>query len=789
MVDLCLRQILMDKLTLRDYEEWSSVSWTDIRRRLLLNEREVNPTLPDHLYRAALNAQLDERGIDSLPQLLTRGLSDLAEIYIREEHAQMYIEKEHFGQWQELLTFCPPLPLIAAFLWNKYKGIAIPPSCFQNVKHTALLSPDVPELREHKKRSGGLNDLHIHLNGSTETDIVWQDALNDPHAFRNHYKQSLKHVLVREQNEQESVFKDADELSQLLRQARALRYYFTQIIAHHDHKATREPSYPDSDIRIEQYESNLIRGQHPLAPCRDTQHTDTEYECQLYVQILNLLANKQSAEKYPQLAQGFHHYLLILGTMNRFLVQQIRQNGFQQFQKIADNDLRKLSESDYRQRFFQLCGNRLGEPHFKILEGRFAPKKTPKEINRLIGKIRTGWQLFTQDGKIERTHNPELRLVAHFIKKPINKDDSFYHESLRNKLWRQTQALLSLWKDPIWQRCPVCEHSGESLDQSLYLQKLVGIDAAASEFDALPEVFASVYGKIRRTLPDKCHFTFHAGEDFSHIISGLRAIYEAIQFLTLNDKDRIGHAVALGVDYALWRERIGNQIWIKQGEWFDNLLFIYHLYREDHREIPANIATDLNKYFTKVYPRRKLNIDDAVAAWLNRKWNPIFIQSSSFSYLSGKETFDADEWDAFREANISPPVKAIMEAYWIQRGSRSGSNLYDKHILVDLDEGFYGIVDFIQNSLKQIVRDRKIALETLPTSNIRIGIYKNHAEHHLRKWLDEGLDVIIGSDDAGIFATNIYNEYAHAWLSQSIRKKQLECLTANAEHYVFHNVF
>ena len=133
--------------------------------------------------------------------------------------------------------------------------------------------------------------------------------------------------------------------------------------------------------------------------------------------------------------------------------------------------------------------------------------------------------------------------------------------------------------------------------------------------------------------------------------------------------------------------------------------------------------------------------------------------------------------------------KAIMEAYWIQRGSRSGSNLYDKHILVDLDEGFYGIVDFIQNSLKQIVRDRKIALETLPTSNIRIGIYKNHAEHHLRKWLDEGLDVIIGSDDAGIFATNIYNEYAHAWLSQSIRKKQLERLTANAEHYVFHNVF
>ena len=137
MVDLCLRQILMDKLTLRDYEERSSVSWADIRRRLLLNEREVNPTLPDHLYRAALDAQLDERGIDSLPKLLTQGLGNLASIYIQEKNSKMYIASECFGQWQELLTFCPPLPLIAAFLWNKYKGIAIPSSCFHNVKYTA----------------------------------------------------------------------------------------------------------------------------------------------------------------------------------------------------------------------------------------------------------------------------------------------------------------------------------------------------------------------------------------------------------------------------------------------------------------------------------------------------------------------------------------------------------------------------------------------------------------------------------------------------------------------------
>lgn len=785
MVDSCLRQILIDKLSLRDYEEGSPVSWPDICRRLLLNEREVDPAIPDHLYRAALNARLSERGIASLPQLLTRGLSDLAEIYIRERHTQMYIKKEHFDRWQELLTFCPPLPLIAAFLWNKYNGITIPPTCFSNIKYTALLSPDIPVLREQKKESGGFNDLHIHLNGSTETDIVWQDALNNPHAFRKYYKAALKHMHIKEQNEQESAFKNADELSLLLRRARALRYYFTQIIIQHDNKAIPMPAYPDTDIRIEQYETNLIRGEHPWIAVEPSLCSDTEYECRLYIRVMDLLADSLTVKQYPKLAQAFHHYLLILGSLNCFLVQQVRQNGFQQFQKVADNELRKFSESDYRQRFFQLCGNHLSTPHFKILEGRFAPKKTPAEINQLIGKIRTGWRQFTLDGKMKRGHNPELRLVAHFIKKPTSQNDSFYHESLRNQLWRQAQALLSLWKDSIWQQCPMHEYSGKPLDQLLRLQKLVGIDAAASEFDAPPEVFASVYRKLRRTLPSQCRFTFHAGEDFSHLISGLRAIYEAIHFLALNEQDRIGHTVALGVNYALWRDRMGHRIWMKQGEHLDNLLFIYYLYREDCRKTPANIEKDIKKYFSEVYPRKKFNIDDAVVAWLNRKWDPIFIQNSSFRVLSLKENFDADEWDAFRKANLIPSVKAIMEAYWIQRENRSGSDAYDKHILVDLDPSFQGVVDFVQNTLKQIVRNRKIALETLPTSNVRIGIYKNHTEHHLRKWLDEGLDVVIGSDDAGIFATNIYNEYAHAWLSQSIGKKHLERLIQNANRYAF----
>src|SRR6185369_5339863 len=88
----------------------------------------------------------------------------------------------------------------------------------------------------------------------------------------------------------------------------------------------------------------------------------------------------------------------------------------------------------------------------------------------------------------------------------------------------------------------------------------------------------------------------------------------------------------------------------------------------------------------------------------------------------------------------------------------------------------------LQNILLADLHQHEIVLEVLPTSNVRISHYKDLSEHHLWRWLDLKKDkqsfsnfppVVIGTDDTGIFSTNIYNEYSQIY-HQLIRTHKLE---------------
>ncbi len=104
----------------------------------------------------------------------------------------------------------------------------------------------------------------------------------------------------------------------------------------------------------------------------------------------------------------------------------------------------------------------------------------------------------------------------------------------------------------------------------------------------------------------------------------------------------------------------------------------------------------------------------------------------------------------------------------------------------------------LQRKVIKHMNDKIVAIESMPTSNLRISFYDDYSEHHIFRWL--GVDsassasflslysptVCLGSDDPGIFAVNIRNEFSHIFLEllgkNKTRKEAMDIISHIAEN-------
>ena len=70
--------------------------------------------------------------------------------------------------------------------------------------------------------------------------------------------------------------------------------------------------------------------------------------------------------------------------------------------------------------------------------------------------------------------------------------------------------------------------------------------------------------------------TVHAGEDFVHLLGGIRRVAEAVEVLELGEGARLGHAVALGIDVQGWTARTG-LLRVPRGERLLDLLWAWRV--------------------------------------------------------------------------------------------------------------------------------------------------------------------------------------------------------------------
>ena len=92
----------------------------------------------------------------------------------------------------------------------------------------------------------------------------------------------------------------------------------------------------------------------------------------------------------------------------------------------------------------------------------------------------------------------------------------------------------------------------------------------------------------------------------------------------------------------------------------------------------------------------------------------------------------------------------------------------------------HGIRAVEDPELVAYLRDNAIACDVCPTSNVRLGVYRDYASHPLRQLWDAGLLVTVNTDDPPLFNTSLNDEYVILVDHFGFTADELERVSLNA---------
>ena len=361
----------------------------------------------------------------------------------------------------------------------------------------------------------------------------------------------------------------------------------------------------------------------------------------------------------------------------------------------------------------------------------------------------------------------------------------------------------------------------EKVTEVNLLSLVRGIDVAGNENDMPIEIFAPGIRSLRSAVSygfselirpmRQMHLTIHAGEDFSHLVSGLRSVDETVCYCSYQEGDRIGHGLALGIDVQQWKER-QQDVYVSVQEHLDNLVWCYHyaLKVGGHfskallaaRILEAKIGRWSRHIYDISYTPEQL-----FDAWELRRNCPFTVNETSLSKHSteyGQLVPDIDEIECCDE------TKNLWLKYVYSAQDKVLSNKMHEIVHVTMDntqkptskkEHFdtmsaeeLELLTAIQDYLLQQYSEMGVVIEACPTSNVYIGRFKSYEEHPVFRWyppdmslLNVGaeynkyglrsgpISVCINTDDAGLMPTTIANEH------RVLKQAAIDCYKVGTE--------
>ncbi|MDR6188433.1 adenosine deaminase [Agrobacterium pusense] len=775
-----------------------------------LQFRKLHPRLTDealeHRIAWALNSAdggrfaRERRNLDDPTRCLVPLLKRLAEIFLCEARdGSLRVRSRFLAEWQDLILVVPPMLITAAWMAvvqpeRPDRSISQRTSFQTRVQGwlcDSTLPVDDDPLLDQLCKADGLDETHMHLNGTTEAEKIWVDALRKTTKVVGAISGVMKredglHVAIGNGVNRLLRQEDAALTPKLLRarveQAVVLKSFLLEACT------PSGGNYAVSELSLQDRYASAVRSR-----TAESGVSATTLEALQLIDIISSLADGRGRDAH---GVAFLWYALVRAQFCRLLVQQVEQTGFDQFQHITFNELRETTEKDFAERFRQI--ERGPQCPVDFLEGRFAPKSTPVGNSERLMQIFRGYLQFLNempDGKprnniasifssTQVSHTSlsdllrlvkafeegtaelprsqrrlRLGLVAHFIKRtdPAERERFLGGTHLR-PICRDSRARREADKSA---RALVV-----LMKKTTGLSNMIrGVDAASNERHAGPEVFAQVFRRMRRAGIHR--FTYHVGEDFVHIASGLRAINEAVWFLDLSTGCRIGHGTAAGLEPEKWWSAAGGSVIQPLEERLDDLVFAWGTLA--HRGILLDklplLDLEIRRLAMQIWQDPAVTPDLLLRAWRLRHLDPIVRTYGNYDVDPDRDI----EIGLLRDSRVLDPD--AHEHFLRRHGVNVSEGVLirgQKHVLVTRDKDILGseILEALQSATLELLNERHVAIETLPSSNVRISVHQSYEDHHACGWLGYGrsacpASVVIGSDDPGIFATSLRMEYAH----------------------------
>lgn len=471
----------------------------------------------------------------------------------------------------------------------------------------------------------------------------------------------------------------------------------------------------------------------------------------------------RDAKEAECLSHLLFRYLQVKTAFRNYMVQTNKRVGFTNF---SDYERRKdlfLEGCPEYERLLNVLpiveGKRFH--HLEHLETRIAPKADYSKMRDTMTRLHKDWKGLPEESK------PYTGIIVHFIKRDNTPCKMFHerHHNLRSGLRRQAVTLMTLRRR-----------------SAVVYDNVIGIDAANTELDCRPEVFAQTFRYVRKHADDVCqqyaqcdghcrtlHYTYHVGEDFYDIVDGLRAIDEAVMLLELESGDRLGHCLALGISPEEYYNEYNHIVMVKKQYLLDNIAWMIGSAKRLAVGMSSKLEMELHDRFDalvyELYGRR-IDMENYRKSMLLRGDNPYNLcarQSKVANVL-------LNDWASCALCRREELVRlrenreirqAFLDYHFDENVRKRGEEMES----IKVSREYEDCVRRIQECMMQDIRSRNIIIECCPSSNVKIGYANRYDRHPIFRFCPiDGhrpqMPVTVNTDDLGIFQTSIDNEYS-----------------------------